>query len=478
MNKTMMTDLYELTMAQTYYNENKKDEIVYFDVFYRKNPFNGGYAISGGLEQIINYIENFKFDEKRINYLKQLKIFNDNFLDYLKNLKFTGDIYAIPDGTPIFPNEPIITVKAPIIVAQIIETALLASFNYETLITTSSKRLCNAAINIPIMEFGARRASGIEGAITASKCGYIGGCSGTSNTEAGYLYDIPVMGTMAHSLVTEEKNEYDAFLGYVKNNPYNTVLLVDTYDTLKSGIPNAIKVYNDYLKPNGYKLNGIRIDSGDLVYLSKMARKMLDEAGLYDTKICLSNGLDEESINDLIKNGATFDSIGAGDNIAAPKERIGGVYKLVAVENEKIEPRIKVSDDSVKTINPGYKKVYRFYDKQTGFALGDVIALYDEKISKNKYTLIHPIETWKQKEITNYNLRELQVPIYQKGKLVYNLPNVNEIRNYCAKEFETIYPEIKRKVNPHEYYVDLSVKLLELKNKLIAEHKNVKKLIK
>ena len=478
MNKTMMTDLYELTMAQTYYNENKKDEIVYFDVFYRKNPFNGGYAISGGLEQIINYIENFKIDEKRINYLKQLKIFNDNFLDYLKNLKFTGDIYAIPDGTPIFPNEPIITVKAPIIVAQIIETALLASFNYETLITTSSKRLCNAAINIPIMEFGARRASGIEGAITASKCGYIGGFSGTSNTEAGYLYDIPVMGTMAHSLVTEEKNEYDAFLGYVKNNPYNTILLVDTYDTLKSGIPNAIKVYNDYLKPNGYKLNGIRIDSGDLVYLSKMARKMLDEAGLYDTKICLSNGLDEESINDLIKNGATFDSIGAGDNIAAPKERIGGVYKLVAVENEKIEPRIKVSDDSVKTINPGYKKVYRFYDKQTGFALGDVIALYDEKISKNKYTLIHPIETWKQKEITNYNLRELQVPIYQKGKLVYNLPSVNEIRNYCTKEFETIYPEIKRKVNPHEYYVDLSVKLLELKNKLIAEHKNVKKLIK
>lgn len=470
MNKTLMTDFYELTMAQTYFNLNEKDKIVYFDIFYRKNPFNGGYAISGGIDNIIEYIENFKIDEEDIDYLRSLKCFSEEFLAYLKNLKFTGDIYAVEDGTPIFPNEPVITVKAKIIEAQIIETALLACFNHGTLVTTASKRITNACKNIPVMEFGARRARGIESAIDASKYAYIGGCSGTSNTLAAKKYDIPALGTMAHSLVCDNTDEYQAFLDYAKSNPYNCVFLVDTYDTLKSGIPNAIKVANDYLKPNGFSFKGIRIDSGDLAYLSKKARKMLDEAGYKDTKICLSNGLDEDTIKSLIDQGACFDSIGCGDNIAASLERVGGVYKLVAVEEEnKIVPKIKVSNDRSKTITPGYKKLYRFFDKNTGFALGDLICLANEKINEEEYTLISPIEEWKQTTLTNYIVKDIRKTIYKKGKLVYHLPSVKERKIYCERQFETIYPEIKRAHNPHEYYVDLSEKLLKLKKKMIDE---------
>ena len=476
-NKTLMTDLYELTMAQTYFDKNEQNKKVYFDVFFRKNPFDGGYAISGGLDNIIDYINNFKITEEDINYLRSLNKFSEEFLNYLKDLKFTGDIFSVPDGTVVFPNEPVITVRANIIEAQLIETALLACFNHGTLVTTAAKRITNATAK-PVMEFGARRARGMDSAIDVSKYAYVGGCCGTSNVIAGIKYGIPLMGTMAHSLICDADSEYEAFLDYAKSNHDNCLFLVDTFDTLRSGIPNAIKVANEYLKPNGYKFKGIRIDSGDLAYLSKEARKMLDEAGYPDAQICLSNGLDENTIKSLVDQGACFDSLGVGDNISASKERVGGVYKLVAVEkDDQIIPKIKVSNDAIKTINPGYKKVYRFYDKDTNYALGDVIVLADEFIPKDKYTLISPNFEYKQTTITNYNVRELQVPIYVDGIQVYELPNINERKEYCNQEFDTIYPEIKRSMNPHEYYVDLSKKLLELKKQLIESTKG-KQLVK
>lgn len=472
-NKTLMTDFYELTMAETYFNEKKQDEQVYFDVFFRKNPFEGGYTISGGLQETIEYIKNFHFGKKEIAYLKSLGKFNDDFLEYLSNLTFTGDIYAVPDGTVVFPNEPVLTVKSDIITAQLLETALLTNFNHSSLVTTAAKRITKEADGIPVMEFGARRARGIESAVEASKCAFIGGCVGTSNTYAGMEYNIPVLGTMAHSLITENKEEYDAFLEYAKSNPDNCIFLVDTYDTLRSGIPNAIRVANDFLKPNGYQLKGIRIDSGDLAYLSKEARKMLDEAGYQDAGICLSNGLDEYTIRDLLNQGAQITSLGVGDNIAAPKERVGGVYKLVAIEEDNNPiPRIKVSNDSIKTINPGYKKVYRFYDNKTGYALGDVITLAEEKINKERYTLIHPVETWKKTTLTDYQVRPLLVPIFQKGELVYQDPTLQEKQTYCEEEYQTLYPEITRIDKPHEYYVDLSDKLRELKQELIRNHQS------
>lgn len=471
-NKTLMTDFYELTMAQTYFDQGKQYEEVYFDIFFRKNPFNGGYTISGGLEETINYIKNFNFNKEEINYLRSLNQFSEKFLNYLETLKFEGDIYSVPDGTIVFPNETVLTVKAPIITAQLLETALLANFNHASLVTTAAKRITNEAGDIPVMEFGARRARGIDSAIEASKYAYIGGCCGTSNTLAGMKYNIPVLGTMAHSLVTESNDEYQAFLNYAKSNKDNCVFLVDTYDTLKSGIPNAIKVANDYLKPNGLKFKGVRIDSGDLAYLSKKTRKLLDEAGYTETGICLSNGLNEYTIRDLKLQGAFINSLGVGDNIAASKERVGGVYKLVAtIEDNREIPKIKVSNDSVKTINPGHKKVYRFYDKKEGYALGDLLALSDEVIPNDKYTLIHPLETWKQKELTNYQVRDLLVPIFKDGQLVYQTPNIEETKAYCNDEFNTLYEEIKRIDNPHEYYVDLSDKLRNLKEELINTHR-------
>lgn len=469
-NNSMMIDFYEFTMAQTYFDKGEQNKKVYFDIFFRSNPFNGGYAMMGGIEEIINYINNFRIDEKAITYLKKQNKFSYEFLDYLSNIKFTGNIYAVPDGTAIFPNEPVITVEAPIIEAQLIETALLACFNHGTLVTTAAKRITSAAKEIPVMEFGARRARGIESAIEASKHAFVGGCVGTSNVEAGIEYDIPIMGTMAHSMICDAESEYQAFLDYAKSNPYDCVFLVDTYDTLKSGIPNAIKVADNYLKPNGYPFKGIRIDSGDLTDLSKKARKMLDEAGYPDAKICLSNGLDEYTIADHIKNGAVIDSIGAGDNIAASKERVGGVYKLVAVcENGIINPRIKVSEDKIKTINPGYKKFYRFYDKETGYAIGDVVALADEVIPKDRFILVDPVEIWKRKEITNYNVRNMQIPIFINGHQVYDVPDIKKRQEYCQKEYETLYPDITKAKKPHEYYVDLSYKLRQLKQQLIEE---------
>ncbi len=474
-NLTMVIDLYEFTMAKTYFENGEKDKEVCFDVFFRKNPFDGGYTVSGGLDEIIDYIKNFKLTSDDIDFLRdEYGLDNEEFLDYLRNLKFTGDMFSVPNGTIVFPNEPVITIKTKIIEAQLLETAILSYFNHGSLVTTAAKRITNAAGNKAVMEFGARRARGAQSSVEASKHAYIGGCLGTSNLMAAKKYGIPAMGTMAHSMICDSVDEYSAFLKYAKSNPNNCVFLVDTYDTLRSGIPNAIRVADEYLKPNGLKFKGIRIDSGDLAYLSKEARKMLDDAGYEETQICLSNGLNEYTISSLVNQGAMFDSLGVGDNIAASKERVGGVYKLVSIfDGNKYIPRIKVSNDSVKTINPGYKRVFRFYDNETGYALGDVITLYDEELPKDKYVLISPKEEWKRFEITNYSIRELQVPIYVDGILVYNRPSVLEQKEYCEHEFTTIYPEIKRLENPHEYYVDLSEKLLALKKELIQETKDM-----
>ena len=481
-NMTMLIDYYEFTMGQTYFDKGEVNKKAYFDVLFRKNPFKGGYTISGGLDKIIEYIKNFHFTDMDINYLRQTGSFSEDYLNYLKNLKFTGDIYAIPDGTVVFPNEPIITVKANIIEAQLIETALLLYFNSASLYTTASKRITASAQNRPVMEFGARRGRSDEATIESSKYAYIGGCAGTSNTISALINNIPAMGTMAHSMICDADSEYQAFLDYAKSNPNNCVFLVDTYNTLKSGIPNAIKVVNDYLKPNNIPFKGIRIDSGDLAYLSKEARKMLDEAGFPDAKICLSNGLDEHTIKSLIEQGACVDSFGVGDNIAAANDRVGGVYKLVGVEeNNQIIPRIKVSDTKEKTINPHYKKVYRFYDKTTGYALGDVLAVHDEIIPYDKFTLINPNDEFKTTTITNYSVRPLQVPIFINGELVYESPSIEERKKYCEEDFKTIYPEIKRSLNPHEYYVDLTLKLLNLKKELILSTVNngsIKKKVK
>ena len=469
MNRTLMTDFYELTMAQTYFDQGETEKKVYFDIFFRYNPFHGGYSVSGGIDVIVDYINNFEITDEDIEYLRTQKTFSEDFLKYLRGLKFTGDIYAVPDGTPVFPQEPVITVRANVIEAQIIETALLAAFNHGTLVTTAAKRITLAAKGIPVMEFGARRARGIDSAVEASKYSFVGGCCGTSNVLAAKLYDIPALGTMAHSMICDADDEYSAFLSYAKSNPQNCVFLVDTYDTLKSGIPNAIKIANEYLIPNGFKFKGIRIDSGDLAYLSKEARKMLDEAGFKETAICLSNGLEENTIASLLSQGACVNSFGVGDNIAASLERVGGVYKLVAVEkNGEIIPKIKVTNDTMKTVNPSYKKLYRFYDKASGYALGDVIALWDDHIPLDGFTLANPLEEWKSKYIENYGVKDLRVKVFENGRQVYDVPTVHERKKYCEEQFSTLYPEILRSSYPQEYYVDLTHRLTRLKKEMIT----------
>lgn len=465
----METDFYEFTMSQAYFNEGKKDEIVYFDGFFRKIPFDHGYAVMAGGDEVIEFIRNIHFTEEDIAYLRSLNKFTEPFLEYLKNFKFTGDIDLIPDGTPVFGNEPIVTVKAPIIEAQLIETQLLAILNSNIKFATASKRLLMEAGDIPVMEFGARRS---DQPTRATKCGYLAGSCGTSNTKLGRDLGIPVLGTMAHSMVTEAESEYDAFLSYAKTYPENTVLLVDTYDTLKSGIPNAIQVAKDYLIPNGYRLSGIRIDSGDLAYTAKMARRMLDEAGMEDAKICVSNGLTAEALRDLKLQGAPIDSIGAGDNMCAPKERVGVVYKLVGVvKNGEIVHKIKVSDDPAKTIQPGYKKVYRIYDQTTNKALGDVLALYNEVLKEDEFTLIDIENEYNTKTIHNYRIRNLQEKIFESGNLIYQEPTMEEKREYCKREMETLYDEHKRLLKPAKYYIDGTKELLKLKRELILASK-------
>lgn len=472
-NYTLLTDEYEFTMSETYFKNGKKDEIAVFDVFFRKVPTNGGYAIMAGLDKVIEYISNLHFGEEEISYLKHGG-YDENFIEYLKNFKFTGNIYAIPDGTPVFPNEPIITVEAPIIEAQVVETAILSLVNGAMEHATGARRIVEATPkNVPIMEFGSRRADGLEAAIDASLYGIMAGCLGTSNAYAANMLGIQALGTQAHSYIETFDTEYDAFLAYAKAYPNNCLLLVDTIDTLKSGIPNAIRVAKEYLIPNGYRLKGIRIDSGDLAYLSKKARMMLDEAGLNDAQICLSNGLNAKTIKSLVDEGACFNSLGVGDNISKPEGRMGCVYKEVAiVKDGKRIPKIKLSNDIVKTINPDFKDLYRAYDNETGYALADIMVRHGESVKGDKLIIVDPVNILKQSEISNYTLVPLQKQIFKDGVLVYDDPTILEKRDYCEAQMSTIYPEVKREMNPHTYYVDGTQEYVEFKNDMIKSLRN------
>lgn len=469
-DKVFLTDFYEYSMAYAYYKEGRTEEVGYFDMFIRNLPDHGGYLIFNGLNQFVESMNHFKFSEEHLDYLRQIGMDDEGFLDYLRNLKLELDIWSVEDGTVVFHNEPLVTVRGPIIQAQLIETLLLLSVNYPSLVTTKASRIVQAAQGRTVMEFGARRAQGYDASVEGARCAVIAGCVGTSNTLAGYKYGVPISGTLAHSYIQIHDDEYTAFLAYAKVQPDNAVFLVDTYNTLKSGVPNAIRVAQDYLVPNGYRLKGIRLDSGDLAYLSKQARILLDEAGFEDCQIIASNSLDENIIDDLIVQGARIDSFGVGENLITSKSTpvLGGVYKLVAVErNDQLISKIKISDNIGKITNPGYKRLYRFYDKTTHKALADYVALAHEVVPTDEITIFDPIQTWKSKTLTNYDIRELQIPIYQNGKLVYDLPSTEASRHYCAQELDSLWEEVKRLKYPHKFYVDLSQELYDLKNNLL-----------
>ena len=458
-------------MANGYFELGKSDEIAYFDVFFRKVPDGGGFAIAAGLEQVIDYINDLHFTKEDIDFLRTKNIFSEGFLEYLADFSFTGDIYAVPEGTPIFPNEPIMTVRAPSVEAQFIETFVLLCLNHQSLIATKANRVVRAADGRPVMEFGSRRAQGADGAILGARAAYIGGCAATACTISDRDYAIPATGTMAHSWVQMFDSEYDAFVSYCKLYPNNATLLVDTYDVLKSGIPNAIRAFREVLLPQGITKCGIRLDSGDITYLTKKARKMLDEAGLTDCKIVVSNSLDENIIRDIILQGAKIDSFGVGERLITAKSNpvFGGVYKLVAKERDgEVIPKIKISENPEKITNPHFKKVYRIFDGETDIAIADLLCVYDEEIDTSEpLTLFDPIETWKKKTVTNYKIRELLVPVFKNGKCVYNLPHISEIQQYCKREVAALWDEVKRFENPHRYYVDLSKKLWDIKHRLL-----------
>lgn len=471
-NLSMLCDFYELTMSNGYFKNGFYKKNVYFDLFFRKVPDNGGFAIVAGLEQVIEYIKNLHFDENDISYLKSKGIFDEQFLDYLRNFKFRGDIYAVPEGTPVFPNEPILTVKAPAIEAQLIETFLLLTINHQSLIATKANRIVRASQGKTVLEFGSRRAQGASGAVDGARAAFIGGCLGTACTLTDELYGVPAGGTMAHSWIQMFDSEYDAFRTYCELYPDNPTLLVDTYNTLKSGIPNAIKVFKEVLLPQGKTDFSIRLDSGDISYLSKKARKMLDNAGLTNCKITASNSLDEYLIRDLMMQGAQIDTFGVGERLITSSSSpvFGGVYKLVAVENEsgEIVPKIKVSENTTKITNPHFKKVYRYFDNESGKAIADELCLYDETVDTSKpRTIFDPNATWKTKTITDFTAKELQVPIFKNGECVYDSPSITEIADYCKEQVSLLWDEVKRFENPHTYYVDLSKKLYEIKNILL-----------
>ena len=474
MNYTMLCDFYELTMGNGYFQSGMADQICYFDIFFRNVPDGGGFAIAAGLEQVIDYVEHLRFDEDDIAYLRGKGVFCEEFLDYLRNFRFTGDIWAVPEGTPIFPREPILTVRAPAIQAQFIETFLLLTLNHQSLIATKSNRIVRAAQGRPVSEFGSRRAQGSDGALLGARASYIAGCAGTACTLADELYGSPAGGTMAHSWVQMFPDEYTAFKTYCELYPHSATLLVDTYNVLKSGVPNAIRAFKEVLLPQGITNCAIRLDSGDLTYLSKKAREMLDEAGLTECKIVASNSLDEYIIRDVLLQGAKIDSFGVGERLITSKSEpvFGGVYKLSAVEDAQgtIIPKIKISENPTKITNPHFKKVYRLVSRYSGKALADLITLHDEVVDDSRpLELFDPDATWKRKIFTDFEAKELLQPIFQGGELVYHSPTITEIRAYCAAQIDLLWDEVKRFENPHTYYVDLSQKLWDIKQSLLKE---------
>ena len=474
MNYTLLCDFYELTMANGYFQTGMAEQICYFDVFFRTVPDGGGFAIAAGLEQVIEYIENLRFDEEDIGFLRSKGTFSEEFLTYLRGFRFTGDIWAVPEGTPIFPGEPFMTVRAPAIEAQFIETYLLLTLNHQSLIATKSNRIVRAAGGRPVSEFGSRRAQGSDGAVLGARAAYIAGCVGTACTLADQMYGSPAGGTMAHSWVQMFPDEYTAFKTYCQLYPHSATLLVDTYNVLKSGVPNAIRAFKEVLLPQGITKCAIRLDSGDLTYLSRKARKMLDAAGLTECSIVASNSLDEYIIRDLLLQGAQIDSFGVGERLITSKSEpvFGGVYKLSAVEDKEgnIIPKIKVSENPSKITNPHFKKVYRIFENETGKAMADLICVHDEVIDPSQpLELFDPEATWKRKAVTDFTAVELLVPIFRGGKLVYQSPSITEMRAYCAAQIDLQWDEVKRFENPHNYYVDLSQKLWDIKHELLKQ---------
>ena len=472
LNMTMLCDFYELTMAQGYFAKGYKERITYFDLFFRRCPDGGGFCIAAGLEQVVQYIQELHFSEEDIEYLRGRQMFSEEFLEYLRNFKFTGDIWAIPEGTVVFPQEPIITVRAPAIEAQLIETYLLLCINHQSLIATKANRVVRAAQGRIVLEFGSRRAQGADAAILGARAAYIGGVHGTACTISDQLFGVRASGTMAHAWVQMFDTEYEAFKAYCEMYPNNAVLLVDTYNTLKSGVPNAIRAFNDVLKPMGITKCGIRLDSGDMAYLSQKAREMLDEAGWTDCKISVSNSLDEHLIQAVLRQGAKIDMFGVGERLITAKSEpvFGGVYKLVAVENAdgEVTPKIKISENVGKITTPHYKKLYRFIGNDTGKAIADYMCVHDETVDDSQnIEIFDPEATWKRKVVYDYTAKELQVPIFKNGELVYELPTLEQIRSYCIDQVDTLWDEVKRFDNPQTYYVDLSQKLWDIKYGLL-----------
>ena len=476
LNLTMLTDFYEFTMSNGFFSEGMGDKIAYFDMFFRSVPSDGGFAVMAGVEQIIDYLKNLKFTEEDIEYLRSKKLFNEEYLKYLENFEFLCDVWAIPEGTPIFPQEPIVTVRGPVVQAQFLETMILLTVNHQSLIATKANRIVRAAAGIPVMEFGSRRAQGADAAIFGARAAYIGGCCGTACAIADRDYKIPALGTMAHSWVQMFDSEYEAFEAYARQYPDSCTLLIDTFNVLESGLPNAIKVFDNVLKPLNKRPKGVRIDSGDITYLSKKCRKILDDAGYPDCGICASNSLDEYIIRDTLMQGAKIASFGVGERMITSMESpiFGGVYKLVAVEDGdgNIIPKIKVSENVAKITTPGFKQVYRLYSKETGKSIADVVTLRDEVIDNDfPYEIFDQEHTWKKKTVTNFYVRPLLKQIFKKGKCMYESPSIEALKEYCELEVDKLWDEVKRFENPHTYYVDLSKPLWDIKYSLLEKYR-------